>query len=130
MQLNWLMTANNKIAGDIVKATGRADASAVNSIMQSHKIIRTSGGVTSVRTDCNASAAGRVAIGPYGQWGNSRVPLCIVCLSVVATGDRKDFFTVHAHFAFPKEMQNARELQKRFRQRRSLCLHVSIAPTV
>jgi hypothetical protein len=36
----------------------------------------------------------------------------MVCLRTVACGDRKDFFAVHAHVAFPSEMQHARELQR------------------
>jgi hypothetical protein len=60
--------------------------------------------------------------------GRSRVPLGMVCLSTAACGDRKDFFAVHAYFAFPSEMQNTHELQKRFKQRLRLCLQVSIAP--
>src|SRR2546427_11251594 len=35
--------------------------------------------------------------------GNSRVPPCSICLRMVACGDRKDFFAVHTHVAFPAE---------------------------
>jgi len=51
----------------------------------------------------------------------------MVFLRMVACGDGKGFFAVHVHFASPKERQNVHELQRRFRQRQSLCLKVIIA---
>jgi hypothetical protein len=40
---------------------------------------------------------------------------------MVACSDRKGFFAVDAHFAFPKGRQNVHQLQKYQLQRRSLC---------
>src|SRR5713101_5917973 len=55
--------------------------------------------------------------------GNSRVQLNTVFLRMVACGDGKGFFAVHVHFASPNERQNVHELQRRFKQRQSLCLN-------